>query len=122
MTGIDLRLTLGRNIKFFRRLRSLSQMELAEKADISIAFLSNIERGNKWPYPDTLVNLAKALEVEVCELFQDGKAASAEPEKKLLTKFLDDLSRSLNKSLALAAKQSLESVGKLYAEGKDGLQ
>jgi transcriptional regulator with XRE-family HTH domain len=41
---------------------------LAEKADISIPFLSEIERGNKWPYPDTLSKLAKALKIELCAI------------------------------------------------------
>jgi transcriptional regulator with XRE-family HTH domain len=39
-------------------------------------FLSDIERGNKWPYPDALSKLAKALDVEVYELFlKEGAAA-----------------------------------------------
>jgi transcriptional regulator with XRE-family HTH domain len=49
MTGTDLRRILSKNIKLLRGQRSLSQIELAEKADISIPFLSNIERQNKWP-------------------------------------------------------------------------
>jgi predicted component of type VI protein secretion system len=68
------------------------------------------------------VHLAKALDVEVCRLFENDKAAPAEPDKKLLQRFLNDLSLSLNKSLTNAAKQSLESMGKLYTEGKDGLE
>jgi transcriptional regulator with XRE-family HTH domain len=118
MTGVDLRNILSRNIKFFRNLRSLSQTELAEKADISVAFLSNIERGNKWPYPTTLVNLAGALNISVHELFQEETRELIEQEKDLLTQFMRDLTFSMNKSIPFTISQSLESIGKLYLEGK----
>jgi transcriptional regulator with XRE-family HTH domain len=44
----ELKGILGKNIKFFRSRRHLSQADLAEKAGISITFLSNIERGNNF--------------------------------------------------------------------------
>jgi transcriptional regulator with XRE-family HTH domain len=70
MNEQELKDTLGKNIKFFRFRRQLSQADLAEKADISITFLSNIERGNNFPLAGTLCNLAKALNVEIFELFR----------------------------------------------------
>jgi transcriptional regulator with XRE-family HTH domain len=47
----------GRNVKYFRFYRQLSQVALAEKADISVAFLSNIERGKMFPKVETLSRL-----------------------------------------------------------------
>jgi transcriptional regulator with XRE-family HTH domain len=61
---------LGKNVKYFRLQRGLSQADLAEKAEISITFVSNIERGNNYPLAGTVCNLAKALNVEVWELFK----------------------------------------------------
>ena len=69
MTGADVRKSLSQNIKHFREVRRLSQADLAYKANISIPFLSDIERGNKWPHPDPLASLATALQVETFELF-----------------------------------------------------
>ncbi|MDR1031000.1 MAG: helix-turn-helix domain-containing protein [Treponema sp.] len=66
----ELKDALGKNIKFFRFRRQFSQANLAEKADISVTFLSNIERGNNFPQAGTLCNLAQALNVEVWELFR----------------------------------------------------
>jgi len=43
---------------------------MGEEAFISVTFLSNIERGNIFPQTGTLCNLAKALKVEVWELFR----------------------------------------------------
>ncbi|MDR2575903.1 MAG: helix-turn-helix domain-containing protein [Treponema sp.] len=34
--------------------------------------LSNIERAIKWPHPETLAKLAKALDVDVYMLFQQN--------------------------------------------------
>ena len=69
-TGEEIRFVLSTNLRKLRNRRNWSQMELAEKADISMNFVSDIERGLKWPHPDTLQKLAAALDVEVFELFR----------------------------------------------------
>jgi transcriptional regulator with XRE-family HTH domain len=103
MEGQELRDALGKNIKLFRFHRELSQADLAEKAGISIPFLSAIERGNKWPYPDTLTSLAKALKIEVFELFKPERVP--DDTKTLMTRFSEDISRTLNQSLDIVYKQ-----------------
>jgi len=60
----------GRNIKYYRFHRQLSQAALAEKADISVTFLSNIERGKMFPKVETLSRLTESLEIDVHELFR----------------------------------------------------
>ena len=44
MTEKEIRVNLARNIKTFRAIRGFSQAELAEKSDISVAFMSQIVR------------------------------------------------------------------------------
>ena len=116
MTGADLRHTLSKNIKSLRSQRSLSQIELAEKADISIPFLSNIERQNKWPHPDTLVKLAKALDVEVYILFQDKTPPVPADVQDTLVRFKKDMAVSLHKTITTAIDCSLETIGSHYIE------
>lgn len=70
MGGKEIKTALGKNIKFLRFRKHYSQADLAEKADISITFLSNIERGLKFPKPDILSQIAEGLEVKVYELFK----------------------------------------------------
>jgi transcriptional regulator with XRE-family HTH domain len=101
--GQELRVALGKNIKLFRFHRALSQADLAKKAGISIPFLSDIERGNKWPYPETLTSLAKALDIEVFELFRPEEMPF--DIKILMTRFSEDISRTLNQSLDMVYKQ-----------------
>jgi transcriptional regulator with XRE-family HTH domain len=116
MTGADLRRILSKNIKLLRCQRSLSQIELAEKADISIPFLSNIERQNKWPHPDTLTKLAKALDVEVYTLFQDKTPSLPDNVQNTLAKFKKDIAVSLHKTVFTAIDCSLETIGSHYLE------
>jgi transcriptional regulator with XRE-family HTH domain len=74
MTEQELRGILSMNIKRYRRDRRLSQADLAEKLNISVNFLCNIENGNKWISPQTLVKFAAALNIEPYELFKPEQA------------------------------------------------
>ena len=46
----------------------MSQMKLAEKADLSVSYVCDIESGRRWGTPETFTRLAKALEVSPFEL------------------------------------------------------
>ena len=59
---------VGNRIKHLRDARALTQDELAEKAGITVAALSRIERNNAEPRPTTRRKLAKALGVDPSEL------------------------------------------------------
>jgi transcriptional regulator with XRE-family HTH domain len=67
MTGI--REILARNFKVNRRKLGLTQEQLAEKADVSTHYIAMIETCNKYPKPEMLERLARALEVEPHQLF-----------------------------------------------------
>ena len=70
MTEQDLRAILSQNIRRFRGYRKLSQADFAEKINISIPFLSDIENGKKLVSPITLVKIAESLNIEVYELLK----------------------------------------------------
>ena len=89
MTGTDVRTILAKRIKALRRGKKFSQAQLAEKADISIPFLSAIERGTKWPYPETLAKLADALDVAIADLFlSDTSRKDGTPDPIEMLKFM----------------------------------
>ncbi|MHB8073195.1 helix-turn-helix domain-containing protein [Desulfosporosinus fructosivorans] len=61
---------IGRNIAKLRRSKGLTQGELAEKAGISIHYLSRIEGGNcPSPHVKTLSRIAYALGIRISELY-----------------------------------------------------
>ncbi len=72
MTGDDIRKKLATNLKTLRQIKQISQEKLAEKANISLPYLSAIERSQKWPSPDTLAKLADSLDVKVENLLSDS--------------------------------------------------
>jgi len=101
MGGEEVKTALGVNIKSLRSYRRLTQAELAERADISIIYLSNIERGAKFPKPAILLQLAEALEVELYELFKFNhipKAASKD-NKKIIKLLSQEITQKINKTM-----------------------
>jgi transcriptional regulator with XRE-family HTH domain len=90
----ELKGILGQRIKFFRLRKQFSQAGLAEKAGISITFLSNIERGNNFPQTGTLCNLATALGVEVWELFKPEEAR--DEQKSIIDRISQDFTKQVN--------------------------
>jgi len=103
MVEQELKKTLGKNIKFFRFRRQFSQADLAEKANISITFLSNIERGNNFPQAGTLCNLATALDIQVWELFKGE--GSSEEASTLVDRISEDFVRQVNLAMETVHKQ-----------------
>ena len=97
ITGKELRDNLGKVVRFYRKQRRLSQAELAEKAGISITFLSKIERGIKFPTSDTLSGLANGLDIEVYQLFRNDETPVK--EWKLFERFKKDITNTINETL-----------------------
>jgi transcriptional regulator with XRE-family HTH domain len=114
MNGKELRAVFGKNVRAYRNRRNWSQADLAEYANISINFLGDMERGKKWPHPETLTKLADAMEVRVCELFTEENNETDEETKKLMNRFIKDVSLTINKTMSLSLNQSIEYVRKQY--------
>jgi transcriptional regulator with XRE-family HTH domain len=71
---MPLMVKIGDNVKHWRTLRTLTQVELAKKAGLSQAALVRIERNQADPHVSTIRKLANALEVSPEQLILDGKA------------------------------------------------
>lgn len=65
--------SLGERIAELRKANGLTQEQLAEKAGYSVEFISLVERGLNAPSVAGLAKIAKALKVEVKDLFDFGK-------------------------------------------------
>jgi transcriptional regulator with XRE-family HTH domain len=91
----DLLKILSSNIKQYRALFKWSQAELAEKVNISINFLSDIETGKKWASPNTMVKLATIFQIEVYELL---KPPNLLPDKanNIIQKYTEDVYMAIN--------------------------
>jgi transcriptional regulator with XRE-family HTH domain len=105
MDGQAIKDGLGKTIKFLRFRKGLSQADLAEKADISVTFLSTIERGIKFPQPDILSKLAKALDVEIFELFKADLVP--QDSQEMMSKLSEDITKNVSQTIANVFKQYL---------------
>ena len=96
MTERELLRVFSANIKHYRALFKWSQAELAEKVDISITFLSDIENGKKWASPTTIVKFADVFRVEVYEFF---KPENILPDKddSIIQKYTDDVFTAISR-------------------------
>ena len=61
---------LGKNIRSLRKNSGWTQEKLAEKADISVPFMTQIELARKTPSLDVIEAIAKALGVSYAQLFK----------------------------------------------------
>ena len=64
-------MTLGQRLRFLRKENHLTLKELSQLADLSVPYLSDMERGVVNPSVDTLQKVAKAYDITVKELFND---------------------------------------------------
>ena len=61
-------LSIGARIRYYRLQKELSQQDLADQVGVSKSLIGYIERGDKAPGLDTLVNIANTLTVPADEL------------------------------------------------------
>jgi transcriptional regulator with XRE-family HTH domain len=70
----SVRLSMDNLALFGNRLRAIrgkrSRVAVAEAARISVGYLGELERGEKWPALDVIVQLASALAVSPASLFE----------------------------------------------------
>lgn len=63
----------GRKLRAFRKLKNLTQIELAERLGVSVAIVGSLERGTRTPTPQLIRDIAELLHATEDELFgRDG--------------------------------------------------
>ena len=86
---------LSQNIKLIRREKQLTQEQLAEKTEVTVKYISHLERGLSFPSAETLDRIATAFEVPVYRLFfpegLDEKTIPRDVLKKELHKIIEEL-------------------------------
>jgi transcriptional regulator with XRE-family HTH domain len=111
----ECRILLSSNIKRFRGRIGLSQMDLALQLGISTTFLSDIETGKNWVSAKTLSVIAKALKIEVFELFKPAETANLDVSRAVM-KYLDDIDgtvvKAMEDSISPAVQKSVKMVEK----------
>lgn len=64
-------MTIGENIKKYRKINNITQKDLAEKLNVTIRTIQNYESNNREPKIDTLKSIASILNISLNELLYD---------------------------------------------------
>lgn len=96
----EYKIKIGDNIRTWRELKGLKQVDLAKQIDISPEALSNIENGVSKPNIERMEDIADALEIEVTQLlinpqqlfhFRNNSGKNEADNAKQPAQFDDDL-------------------------------
>jgi transcriptional regulator with XRE-family HTH domain len=90
----DIYKIIAKNIRKERIKNNLTLEELSEKAQISVSFLSYIEKNKKIPSIKTIEKISKGLNIPVYKLFQTEQDKR---EKDNIKEFLDEITPSQKK-------------------------
>ena len=83
---------LGAKIREARSRKGYTQEVLAEKADIGVMYLGEIERGMKMPSLRVFINLVEALDISADYILRNELSSGKEYVFDELTKKLENLS------------------------------
>lgn len=107
-------IAFGRELRKMRQQRRLTQEKLAELVDLSVPYISHLERGTKKPSMEVLVRLAEILDVTVDRLLSGNKvtdSAAYYPEVQELLGDCSVLERVVLTEIVCAAKRSIRTHG-----------
>ena len=83
--------TLGKRIREARLKKKMTQDQLSEKADISLYYLGEVERGTKTPSLKVLIAIADTLGVSIDSLLRDTVSTGNVYVNNEVTRLLDTL-------------------------------
>lgn len=84
----------SKNIKYIRKEKGLTQEQLAEQSELTVKYISHLERGLSFPSADSLDRIANALGVPVYRLFFPEEQETVIPKdvlKKELHRIIDEM-------------------------------
>lgn len=114
-------LTIGENIKKYRKAKGFTQKELAESVGVAAITIQQYERNVREPKMDTVVRLAQALGISVADLYgscitdfveRSAQERTTEAQKERQTA-LHKIDRILGEMNAKGIKVAVERVEEL---------
>lgn len=87
---MTLKIKLGKKIQLLRKQKKMTQDKFAELIGIDPKNVSKIENGNNYPAAETIASIAKALNVDIYELFVFENAIPYETMKQEIIESLED--------------------------------
>jgi transcriptional regulator with XRE-family HTH domain len=98
---------MGENIRLLRGSMGLTIEKLAEKAKLSAPYMGAIERGEKWPRPETIERIARVLNVSAINLFNPDNSVPYNIQKlakELINEFETTVGKTVRKMNGVVKK------------------
>jgi transcriptional regulator with XRE-family HTH domain len=93
---------IGQKIRILRKIKKMSQMDLAEKSKLHQTLIGKIERAEINPTIASLEKIAKALNMPLSELFTFPKeTGEIDVDVRILNKAIEILTRVLEEAKEL---------------------
>lgn len=108
---------IGSKIRYFRTQKAISQEDLAEAAEVSRVFISNIERGERVASLETIIAIANALTVSVDDILGDSLTARISSAFDQQFGILSDCTKEEN-DILLSNMAELKAILRRYHVGK----
>jgi len=96
--------TFAQNLRENRRKCGFTQAQLAEKAGVSTHYIALIELARNMPKVETIERIAKALDIEIYELFITQLSPTMEMKKQQLA-IISELKNIVKESVEEAFEQ-----------------
>jgi len=96
LTQQELQRNFGKKVAFYRKkVNKWTQSILADKMDVSINTISQIENGKSFVSADILANLANVLKIDVYQLFTPDNI-EYDDASDILTKYTDNVKEKID--------------------------
>ena len=82
---------IGQRIKQYRKMKSLTQKELAAEIGVAASFIANIEQGQKGISLDKLVDICKCFNIELSDLLPIETHSDMEIKEKMIGEITNSL-------------------------------
>ena len=104
ITESYVRSLISKNLKWYRSLNKISQLDFAQKAGLAHNFVNDIESEKKWPSAKTIAKLCSALNIEPHQFFLDKDMDKGMIDDKMYL-YIDALNNSIQLALAEVTNQ-----------------
>ncbi len=103
---MDPKKIVGKRIQYYRKIKEITQEQLAEIIGIDTISVSKIETGKNYPTAENLEKIASALNVELYELFVNDNIKTNEELLNEIRLIINKISKDNKKLhvLCMAAK------------------
>lgn len=104
---------IGRQIRAARLRRKMTQAQLAEAADLSVPYISHVERGKKRVSLDALLRISQAVDVTVDQLLSGTQPQDKDAYLPEIGELFEDCTlreRKILRDIAAAVKNGLREI------------